>query len=269
MDNSDFKYNMEYIENNLKGNREYSTSSKDVTDYEYNKYNLRIEHIYEDNVEMWVSTIDPKDNVELGDILKFGFANDVYDKNRETLFLFAKKHDAVLAINGSGFYKDGTLIGKVMQNGITYKEASNGKAVSTLCIDWNGKMTIEDSSTPYPTLIRKGVKHALSFGPWLVKNGIGVTPKDINVSLQELHPRTAIGQKKDGSYVVVVVDGRSKRSIGMDPFKLSKLFLEHDCEVAMMLDGGGSTSLYFDGRILNKPSDGRLRPIVNFIYFTN
>lgn len=67
------------------------------------------------------------------------------------------------------------------------------------------------------------------------------------------HPRTAIGIKENGNWLIAVVDGRSKVSKGMIIQDLAQFFLDRGCTTALNLDGGGSTALYLEGKILNKP----------------
>jgi hypothetical protein len=82
----------------------------------------------------------------------------------------------------------------------------------------------------------------------------------------ELHPRTALGFKEDGTWVFVVVDGRQPGiSIGMSLPELADLMLALGCTDALNLDGGGSSTLYLDQGIKNSPSDGRERPVSDAI----
>ncbi len=79
----------------------------------------------------------------------------------------------------------------------------------------------------------------------------------------ERHPRTAIGIREDGSWVLVVVDGRqADLSVGMTLAQLAALMQQLGCRQAINLDGGGSTTLFLNGRVVNSPSDfGVERPV--------
>ena len=78
------------------------------------------------------------------------------------------------------------------------------------------------------------------------------------------HPRTAIGQTADGRILLVAVDGRqSGYSVGMTTFEMAQTLVRLGAVRGMQLDGGGSTTLAFDGKILNRPSDKSERPISN------
>jgi exopolysaccharide biosynthesis protein len=105
-------------------------------------------------------------------------------------------------------------------------------------------------------------------GPMLVRNHRPVRieiPDDDAYqfkSMRERHPRSAVGWDRD-HYFLVTVDGRQKGSVGMTLDELGKHLAAIGCSEAMNLDGGGSATLWADGRIRNRPSDGVERPIAN------
>lgn len=107
--------------------------------------------------------------------------------------------------------------------------------------------------------------HILGAGPRLVNEGkIQVTakeetfPSDIRVGRA---PRTAIGEMKDGTIWLIVVDGRSASSVGMTLEELARYLAERNIYQAMNLDGGGSSDLVVQGTVKNNPSDGRERAV--------
>jgi hypothetical protein len=103
------------------------------------------------------------------------------------------------------------------------------------------------------------VTDAVSSGPTLVKNGRPIfnagealTP----AQLRGRNPRTAIGQRADGSIVMVAVDGRRRGwSIGITNWELALTLVRYGVVTGFALDSGGSTTVAFDGRVLNRPSD--------------
>jgi exopolysaccharide biosynthesis protein len=103
------------------------------------------------------------------------------------------------------------------------------------------------------------VKTAIAGGPILIKDG-----KKIDLKRKPVrHPRTAIGFN-DEHFFLVVVDGRQEGlSVGMTLKELASLMLSLGCKEAMNLDGGGSSTFYLGGKVLNSPSDGRQRSIAN------
>ena len=74
-------------------------------------------------------------------------------------------------------------------------------------------------------------------------------------------PRTAIGVKKDGTVILLVVDGRSRSSAGMSLQELADYMVKLGAVQALNFDGGGSSEMVLDGKILNNPSDGRERAV--------
>jgi hypothetical protein len=109
------------------------------------------------------------------------------------------------------------------------------------------------------------VGDAIGGGPVLVRSGRPVyrANEAFETSLiAPRHPRTAIGQTADGRILLVAVDGRqSGYSVGMTTFEMAQTLVRLGAVRGMQLDGGGSTTLAFDGEILNRPSDRTERPI--------
>jgi len=95
--------------------------------------------------------------------------------------------------------------------------------------------------------------------PQLIINGkIEITweqEKSSKSFVETRHPRTAVAKLKDGKFLMVTVDGRQKESVGMDLNELAALLLELGAVDAMNLDGGGSTTMFSQGKVVNKPSD--------------
>lgn len=108
-----------------------------------------------------------------------------------------------------------------------------------------------------------GVEEAIGGGPLLVRGGVAVyRPGDEFFSSDLLnlrHPRTAVGQTAEGRIILLVADGRRKRSNGLTMNQLANAMVHYGATRAMALDGGGSSELAFNGRVLNQPSDGRER----------
>ena len=111
------------------------------------------------------------------------------------------------------------------------------------------------------------VGDAIGGGPVLVRSGRPVYRANEAFETSLLaprHPRTAIGQTADGRILLVAVDGRqSGYSVGMTTFEMAQTLVRLGAVRGMQLDGGGSTTLAFDGKILNRPSDKSERPISN------
>lgn len=101
----------------------------------------------------------------------------------------------------------------------------------------------------------ENVNHIISGGPYLVKNGgvyIDVTEQKLG-SIGGRNPRTAVGYTPDNNLVIVTVDGRENSSVGMTLNELANFMKSIGCYNAMNLDGGGSTVLYVNGKVVNNP----------------
>jgi exopolysaccharide biosynthesis protein len=99
----------------------------------------------------------------------------------------------------------------------------------------------------------------LGAGPIIVRGGrIDITAKRekmLPAFATDRHPRSAVASLNDGRVILAVVDGRQPASVGMSLEELARLLLEHGATNAMNLDGGGSTAMVVQGRIVNRPSD--------------
>jgi len=103
----------------------------------------------------------------------------------------------------------------------------------------------------------KDVNHIISGGPYLVKGGeiyVDMTAQKLS-SIGGRNPRTAIGYTKDNNLIMLTADGREGSSIGLTLMELAHLMKELGCVYAMNLDGGGSTVMYVDGKVVNKPQE--------------
>lgn len=108
-------------------------------------------------------------------------------------------------------------------------------------------------------LMDNGVIKMLSFGPALVENGVVTVQESDPDDLETIagrNPRTAIGMIEPLHYVFVVVDGRTRESTGYTFYELANVMLDYGCIEAYNLDGGGSSTLYFNGNVINTPTDG-------------
>jgi len=137
-------------------------------------------------------------------------------------------------------------------------------------VDVEGNFSIvTEGSLSGEALVTQGVIQSFSFGPVLVKDGILQSCATSFVSTSA-NPRTAIGMITPLHYLVVVVDGRSSESQGMTLKQLGQVFVDQGATIAVNLDGGGSSTLWFNGEIINNPTDGRSsgeRKVSDIIYF--
>ncbi len=101
----------------------------------------------------------------------------------------------------------------------------------------------------------ENVKHIISGGPYLIKNNeifIDMTAQKLN-AIGGKNPRTAVGYTKDNDLILVAVDGREGSSVGLTLVELANFMKSLGCTNAINLDGGGSTVMYVNGQIVNRP----------------
>ena len=109
------------------------------------------------------------------------------------------------------------------------------------------------------------VSDAIGGGPLLVRDGTPVYRANEGFTTSQLAPRgprTAVGQRADGGVILLTTDGRQPGfSVGMTNFELAQALVRYGAVRGMGLDGGGSSTLAFEGTVLNSPSDGRERAV--------
>ena len=108
------------------------------------------------------------------------------------------------------------------------------------------------------------VADAIGGGPVLVRRGRPIFHAGEGFTRSHLafrHPRTAVGQLAGGRTILVAVDGRARASMGVRIWELALEMLRLGAVRAISLDGGGSTTIAFNGQVLNHPSDGSERPV--------
>ncbi|MDQ0192067.1 phosphodiester glycosidase family protein [Paenibacillus wynnii] len=207
-----------------------------------------------DQITYYVADVQVSD----ASLIQSAFADNSFGRNiTEDTSDIAADHDAVFAINGDyyGFRSDGVII----RNGVLYRNEPAREAVALYADGTMAAYNEEEVSAE--TLLAKGVLQTLSFGPSLIKSGELVQDLDNikidsnfgNRSISNANPRTGIGMISPNHYVFVVVDGRSDESRGMTLDEFAQLFADLGATEAYNLDGGGSSTMYFMGRVVNNP----------------
>jgi hypothetical protein len=116
------------------------------------------------------------------------------------------------------------------------------------------------------------ITDAVGGGPRLLKAGeIALDPEAEGFSAAfstTRHPRTAVGHTAEGDIWWVVIDGRSKHSVGASLTETAQIMKELGCVEATNLDGGGSSAIHLAGASLNRPSDGQERAVANGVVFS-
>lgn len=167
-----------------------------------------------------------------------------------------EEFDAVAGINAGGFQDDalgtgGKPAGLVIEDG-KLRTTNTGASYSLVGMDNNNKMVVSNSMT-YAKCQELNLRCAVSFGPVIIING--------NPTIRSgtggwgLQPRTAIAQRQDGAILMLVIDGRQKGSLGATLRQVQDILLENGAYNAFNLDGGASTTMVYNGNVVNSPSD--------------
>lgn len=217
----------------------YSDSKSKITVTQYRAYDSNI----------YVADVEVTD----GTSILSAFANNTYGRNiTDTTSDMAEENNAVLAINGD--YYGARQSGYVIRNGVVYRnQGSNGE---DMVISKDGSLSfISESDTTTDSLIQKQAWQVLSFGPVLVENGqIAVTENDEVGMAMASNPRTAIGTVAKNHYLFVVSDGRTSESAGLSLYELANFMKSLGATNVYNLDGGGSSTMVFQGEVVNNPT---------------
>lgn len=232
--------------------------------------------IYKNEYEKAVLTKDPGNDlykvIPVSGTSYQGFLVAVYDPSRisvattkylgkygESITTVAKRENAIIAMNAGGFYDPDWNSNGALPHGTVI---SNGKVVSDyedarvgggfICFTKEnklilGKMTKEEA-------LAKGCRDAVEFGPYLIVNGKSSFIKGNGG--WGIAPRTAIGQRKDGIVLMLVINGRIPSSIGADLVDLTEIMENYGAYNAANLDGGSSSELVINQKIVNTPVAG-------------
>ena len=205
-----------------------------------------------ENTQVYVAEV----SLASPEYLKTALAQGLYGKNvTEATSDIAADNDAILAINGD--YYGAREKGYVIKNGELYREtAASGQEDLVIYADGSFGIISEDEVTA-EELLADGAVNTLSFGPALVENGeVSVGTNDEVRKAMASNPRTAIGVRADGTYLFVVADGRTDESEGLSLYQLAQFMQEQGAVTAYNLDGGGSSTMVFNGNVINNPTGG-------------
>ena len=221
--------------------------------YQSKNISIPIETIERYNTQVYVADIQLAD----ASFLKTALAGNTFGRNvGQTTSEIAKANDAILAVNGDYYgFRDR---GFVMRESYLYRDTVQGDGYEDLVIYEDGRLeVIEEAVSDASALAEAGAVQIFSFGPGLIRSGeITVTEgSEVEQSMQS-NPRTAIGQIGDLHYLLVVSDGRTEESEGLTLLELAQVMEEYGCQTAYNLDGGGSSTMWFMGEVINHPTNG-------------
>ena len=227
-----------------------------VTDTSYSDGNISVTLTEKtvNETQIYVADI----TLSSSDYLKTALAQNSYGTNvTAKTSVTAAENNAILAVNGD--YYGANSSGYVIRNGVVYRDsvredASNGDLA--IYKDGSFKIIYEDQVSA-DQLVQDGVVNLLAFGPSLVENGeISVDTNTEVGQAMSSNPRTAIGIIDENHYIIVVSDGRTSESKGLSLYQMAEVMKSYGVKTAYNLDGGGSSTLYFNGQVINKPTTG-------------
>jgi exopolysaccharide biosynthesis protein len=232
-----------------------STSAENavVTANSYSDGNIsiKINTYRQDDTNIYVADI----TLSSAEYLKTALANATFGKNiTETTSAIASDNNAILAINGDFYGAQNS--GYVIRNGTIYRDTASDSSQEDLVIYKDGTVAIvTEGSVTAAELLSSGAEQVLSFGPGLVENGqVSVTSSEEVGKAQASNPRTALGIIDELHYVLVVSDGRTTESTGLSLYQLASFMKTLGVTSAYNLDGGGSSTMVFNGTVINNPT---------------
>jgi len=239
-----------------------------ITDTSYQDANIQItiDIIRAYNTDIYVADVVVSDVA----YLKTALAQNVYGKKvTETTSDMAAEHNAILAINGD--YYGFRNAGFVLRNGVLYQTTARSGSSEALVVNADGSFEIvNEANSDAQVLYDAGALQIFTFGPGLIEDGQITVSSNSEVS-QSMgsNPRTAIGMVDELHYIFLVSDGRTSQSAGLSLLELAQVMQSYGCTVAYNLDGGGSSTMVFNGQVINNPTSGRSigeRKVSDIIY---
>lgn len=164
-----------------------------------------------------------------------------------------ESYDAIAGLNGGGFSDQngtgngGYAEGVVMKDGEIIWNSTPGKTHSVIGITYEGKLVLKKMTDS--ELKESDIRDCLEFSPFLIVNGVAT-----KVGTTGVHPRSAIGQTADGKFLFLCIEGRSSRSAGATQKDVIDIMLEYGAVNCANLDGGSSSTLIHEGKLVNKTS---------------
>lgn len=251
----DYKENLSGIniqKNNLSESAGTGTKTKTDTQTSLNNSaNIKIIDIVDKNFSGKLVEISDPSKVTIGLAPNLGEKGTILSK-------ILKSYGAVGGINAGGFLNDSIVGGGTggEPNGIVIENSEIKfvqKGLKTFDVIGFNKdnILIISNSMNLDQIKKSNLRCAISFGPALILNGKPLVKNGGTY----LAPRSAIAQKKDGTVLLLAIDGRQSNSPGANYLDIQNILLKYDAYNAANLDGGGSTTLNYQGKTINSPSD--------------
>ena len=249
--------------------------SGEVSDPDLIHFKKYTTSIYKNKYEKEILNHDKDDVYKLIDIKGTGYKGflvAIYDPSRvhiatssklrvrgESILEVSEREEAIVAMNAGGFYdpdwnSNGALPhGTVIKDGVVvsdYVDARMGGGF--IGFDEDDKFILGNMSKEEALAMK--MRDAIEFGPYLIVNGKRSFVKGNGG--WGIAPRSAIGQRKDGIVLFLVINGRLSSSIGVDLVELTDILYKYGAYNASNLDGGSSSELVINNKIINTPVAG-------------
>lgn len=226
-------------------------------DHADEKYTIHVE-----NIQAFDCTIHCVD-VKLSHIsyLKTGAPNgDFGNNNKDYTSNIAQQVGATFAVNGDFF--GSRTEGIVIRNGNLYRDKPSSKRDSFVI--WNDgscDMFIHENSTSGAELAARQAYQVFTFGPGLVRDGEILIDENTEVNGNHIgnkNPRCAIGYYEPNHFLFITTDGRSiNNEPGLRLYDLAQILKDKGVKLGYNLDGGGSTTMYYNGGLINIPANNK------------
>lgn len=244
------------IDSNTNNNTDTDSSSQDATitetSYQDDNIQISLETFRKYDTTIYVADI----TLSSADYLKTALAQNTFGTNiTEKTSELAQEKNAIFAINGDYYGANNRRY--VIKNGVLYRSTIRENSdYGDLVIYQDGTFgIIDETQISADQLIQDGVTNLFAFGPTLIKDStITVSEHEEVGRAMSSNPRTAIGIVDSLHYIVLVSDGRTSESEGLSLYEVAEIMQEYGCSTAYNLDGGGSSTMYFNGQIINNPT---------------
>lgn len=249
---SDTKSSKTLSSNSTKSTAQSSdtTYKTDDTTYKTDDTSITLSTYREYDTNIYVAEVEFSKNAQI----ETAFAQNSYGKNvTATTSSMAESSAAILAVNGD--YYGARDNGYVIRDGIIYRSSAKADQEDLVIYKDGSMKIINESEVSAQELVDEGAVTVLSFGPALVEDGkVSVSQNDEVGKAMASNPRTAIAITEDNHYLFIVSDGRTDESEGLSLYELATFAASLGAETVYNLDGGGSSTMYFNGNVVNNPT---------------
>ena len=180
----------------------------------------------------------------------------------------AERVGATLAINGDNYGSREKVY--VIRNGVLYRDTAAVDQEDLVIYADGSFAIIRESEITAQELLDSGAVQVFSFGPGLLEDGAVIVDTSDEVDRAKAsNPRTAVGILDEDHYVFVVSDGRTEESEGLTLYELAEFMQSLGVRTAYNLDGGGSSTMVYQGVVVNNPTSGRRideRAVTDILY---